>query len=125
MLAPTCSKEPGDGGGEAGPALQGRRVGPAQFPGQWEARAWIDGKRVSVYGKNKTDAMAKLNRRRGQHGPANGNTTVRAALDRWEKRVLANKRVAGRELSPSAVENYQMALRVLAAEFGRASGSRS
>lgn len=91
--------------------------------GRHVGRLMINGKRITVRAKTLLDARAELNRRsvdieRGVVR-ADGNATVQPLLDYWASRVMPNKRVRGRELSPSSRENYEMALRVLSAEFGK------
>ena len=85
--------------------------------GGWVGLLYVDGKRRKVRGKTKTDVSARLAdlRKAAADGVvANGNVTVGAVLDVWRERTLAN-----RTLEPKSRDNYDLALRVLDAEFGK------
>ena len=86
--------------------------------GLWIGEAVIDGRRRRTSARTKTEASKRITKliRDAEHGinPGDGTATVATLLDLWRARVLPN-----RELSPSAVDNYDRALRMLDAEFGR------
>jgi integrase len=85
--------------------------------GGWVGLLYVDGKRRKVRAKTKTDASARLAELRTAAADgvvANGNVTVGAVLEVWRERTLAN-----RTLEPKTRDNYGLALRVLAAEFGK------
>jgi len=85
--------------------------------GGWVGLLYVDGKRRKVRAKTKTDVSARLAelRKAAADGVvANGNVTVGAVLDVWRERTLAN-----RTLEPKSRDNHDLALRVLAAEFGK------
>jgi integrase len=86
--------------------------------GQWVGEAFVDGKRRRVKARTKVDASKRIVDllRDADQGVAavDGNATVSTLLDLWRERVLPN-----RDLSPSSLDNYDRALRMLGHEFGR------
>ena len=86
--------------------------------GGWVGLLTVDGRRRKVRAATKVDVLAKLNRIRADADRGivrpDGNATVQPLLDQWAQRVMPN-----RELAPKSRENYELALRVLGAEFGR------
>ncbi|MGI9053016.1 MAG: site-specific integrase [Ilumatobacteraceae bacterium] len=78
----------------------------------------VDGGRRKVRGATKAAVLAKLNTMRAEVDRGivspDGNATVQSLLDQWAQRVVPN-----RNLAPKSRENYELAVRVLGAEFGR------
>ena len=109
----------GRGWQEADEAVQRRGLGvPGPRRGGWVGLLTVDGRRRKVRAATKVDVLAKLNRMRADADRGivrpDGNATVQPLLDQWARRVMPN-----RELAPKSRENYELALRVLGAEFGR------
>lgn len=86
--------------------------------GQWIGEAVVDGKRRRVKARTKVDAskriVALINDADSGLATADGNATVAQLLDLWRERVMPN-----RDLSPSSIDNYDRALRMLGHEFGK------
>ena len=86
--------------------------------GGWVGLLTVDGRRRKVRAATKAGVLAKLNRMRADADRGivrpDGNATVQPLLDQWARRVMPN-----RQLAPKSRENYELALRVLGAEFGR------
>jgi integrase len=85
-------------------------------PGTYVGQVWLHGRRRKVRGKTKTEVLTKLSalKREAAAGVVvDGNARFGQLASAWHERTLGN-----RELSPSSMDNYEWALRVLGHEFG-------
>jgi integrase len=84
---------------------------------RWVGAVVVAGKRRKVLAKTKTEALKRLDAMRAREAlgerTSDGNLTVAAILDRWQKRS-----VAGRDLAPSTVDTYGWCVDRLKVELG-------